>query len=339
VYPHRTRVLVVAESETLRTALPEVLAEQASVEVIGGVAPALLTADLLEAAHADVVALATGEGERTSPETLVAIRRSRTRSSILLFHAPAQLDKHLPDVAKRLVAKLDDLAGWSHATGDAGAQSVVRGAPSQPEAGVVVIGASAGGPKALMQVVADLPADLPLPLLIVQHMPAMFIKILADRLSAVGRFPVTEAANGERIGPGRGWVAPGNHHLVVRRVNGAFLLGMDGGPPENSCRPAADVLFRSAAEAYGAQVLAVVLSGMGRDGVKGCEAIRAGGGRVLVQDEATSVIWGMPGAVFRAGLADAVLPVHRLGEEIARRAAIGRLVREETASPEEACRA
>jgi two-component system chemotaxis response regulator CheB len=114
---------------------------------------------------------------------------------------------------------------------------------------------------------------------------------------------------------------------------------MDGGPPENSCRPAADVLFRSAAEAYGAQVLAVVLSGMGRDGVKGCEAIRAGGGRVLVQDEATSVIWGMPGAVFRAGLADAVLPVHRLGEEIARRAAIGRLVREETASPEEACRA
>ena len=185
--------------------------------------------------------------------------------------------------------------------------------------GIVVLASSAGGPKALLRVVADLPADLPVPVALVQHMPAMFTRILAERLAAVSRIPVAEAVDGERLEPGKVWVAPGGYHLEVRREKDGVVMVTSLAPEENSCRPSADVLFRSAAEAFGGGVLAVVLTGMGKDGRRGCEAIRASGGKVLVQNQPTSVVWGMPGAVFRAGLADAVLPLEDIGAEIVRR--------------------
>jgi two-component system chemotaxis response regulator CheB len=154
----------------------------------------------------------------------------------------------------------------------------------------------------------------------------MFTRVLAERLGAVAHVRVSEAADGGPFTAGRVWIASGGRHLEVRRVDGEVVMRTHAGPEENSCRPAADVLFRSASEAYGSGVLAVVLSGMGRDGLRGSESIRARGGRVLVQDEATSVVWGMPGAVFRAGLAEGAFPLDDIGAEIARRVLSGRQV-------------
>src|SRR5262249_43316675 len=168
-------------------------------------------------------------------------------------------------------------------------------------------------------VFSTLPADLPVPILIVQHMPPMFTKLLAERLTAEYKIPVEEGASGTSLQPGRAWIAPGDYHLITVRdgLNARLLIHQD--PPENSCRPAADVLFRSAARTFGNGCLAVVLTGMGQDGLRGCELIREAGGQILAQDEATSVVWGMPGYVARAGLADRVLPLSLIGDEILRR--------------------
>ncbi|HVW39362.1 MAG TPA: CheB methylesterase domain-containing protein, partial [Pirellulales bacterium] len=159
---------------------------------------------------------------------------------------------------------------------------------------------------------------------IVQHMPPVFTRSMAQRLDAQSKIAVSEAAAGEKIEPGRAYVAPGDFHMSLTRSETSARLRLHQSPPENSCRPAVDVLFRSVAETYGGATLAVVLTGMGKDGLNGCESIREKGGQVLVQDEATSVVWGMPGFVARAGLADQVLPLDRIATEIVRRVKQGR---------------
>jgi two-component system chemotaxis response regulator CheB len=150
-------------------------------------------------------------------------------------------------------------------------------------------------------------------------MPPAFTARLAERLGDKSGLRVREAVAGERVDAAQAWVAPGDYHLLVRRDGTTVRLALNQDPPVQSCRPSVDVCFRSAAEVYGAGVLAVVLTGMGQDGLGGCERVRAAGGQVLVQDEASSVVWSMPGAVARAGLADQVLPLGRLGPEILRR--------------------
>jgi two-component system chemotaxis response regulator CheB len=154
-------------------------------------------------------------------------------------------------------------------------------------------------------------------------MPPVFTGHLA-RCLAAGGLDVREAVAGALVEPGQVWLAPGDYHLEVGRGAAGPRLRLHQGPRENSCRPSVDVLFRSAADSYGAGVLAVVLTGMGRDGLRGCESVRAAGGQVLVQDEASSVVWGMPGFVARAGLADGVLPLEELGPEVLRRVRRGR---------------
>jgi two-component system chemotaxis response regulator CheB len=189
---------------------------------------------------------------------------------------------------------------------------------------VVAIGASTGGPNALAALFPAFPADFPVPIVIVQHMPPVFTGRLAERLSLLSSVETEEAENGELVRLGRAWLAPGDYHMALARDAEAIRLRTHQGPPENSCRPSVDVLFRSVAEVYGPGVLAVILTGMGQDGLRGCERIRAVGGQVLAQDAATSVVWGMPGAVARAGLADVVLPLDQLGMEIVRRVLKGR---------------
>ena len=181
-----------------------------------------------------------------------------------------------------------------------------------------MIGSSTGGPNGLVEVIKALPPDFPAPVLIVQHMPAQFVGALSGRLDAQRTVPVREAVHGELARPGTAWVAPGGVHLEVAREKGALRMRLVDGLPENSCRPSADVLFRSAVRALGGRVLGVVLSGMGFDGLRGCRAIREAGGTVLVQDEATSVVWGMPGNVAEAGLAHKILPIGQVGREIVR---------------------
>jgi two-component system chemotaxis response regulator CheB len=184
---------------------------------------------------------------------------------------------------------------------------------------IVAIGVSTGGPNALAELLPRLPADFPVPVVIVQHMPPLFTKLLAERLAAKSAIQVNEGVAGALLQPGRAWVAPGDFHMVVARDAAAVRLQMHQGPPENSCRPAVDVLFRSVAKLYGTGALAVVLTGMGQDGLRGCEEIREAGGQILAQDEASSVVWGMPGFVARAGLADKILPLEQIASEITRR--------------------
>lgn len=168
------------------------------------------------------------------------------------------------------------------------------------------------------------PADFPAPIVIVQHMPAMFTSLLAARLDTLARLHVQEAKEGQKLERGQVWIAPGDFHMTVIRRGSDFVLGLNQNAHENSCRPAADVLFRSAAHAFGENVLAVVLTGMGADGTLGAAAIRAAGGAVIVQDEASSVVWGMPGSVVAANLSDRVCPLNGIVPEILHRVSFRR---------------
>jgi two-component system, chemotaxis family, protein-glutamate methylesterase/glutaminase len=197
------------------------------------------------------------------------------------------------------------------------------GPPTRVDA--IVIGISTGGPTALASLVPALPASLGVPVFIVQHMPPMFTALLAERLDRTSELAVREAVGGEVAEPGTCWIAPGDRHLSVAiGADGRPRVRVDDGPHENSCRPAVDVLFRSAAAAYGSHVLGVVMTGMGQDGLRGSADVVAAGGRVIVQDRATSVVWGMPGAVADGGLADAIVAAEQIPGELLRRVAARR---------------
>jgi two-component system chemotaxis response regulator CheB len=184
---------------------------------------------------------------------------------------------------------------------------------------IVAIGTSTGGPNALAEVLPRLPGDFPVPIVVVQHMPPIFTRLLAVRLASHSAIPVEEGSAGVVLSPGHAWIAPGNFHMKVVRAGVSWRLDLNQEPQENSCRPAVDVLFRSVAAACGANVLGVVMTGMGSDGVLGAQDIRDAGGNVIIQDEATSVVWGMPGLVHASGLDDAAYPLDQLADQITRR--------------------
>ena len=188
---------------------------------------------------------------------------------------------------------------------------------------IVAIGTSTGGPNALDAVIPALPGDLPVPVVIVQHMPPVFTTQLARRLDRHAKLTVTEGESGMVVEPGVVYIAPGGLHMVVSRTGCEVRIETNELPPENSCRPAVDPLFRSVADVYGASTLGVIMTGMGSDGLKGCEELRRVGARILVQDEATSVVWGMPGFVARAGLAAAELPLDQMAVAIANAVRVG----------------
>ena len=184
---------------------------------------------------------------------------------------------------------------------------------------IVAIGTSTGGPNALAELIPHLPADFLAPVVIVQHMPPTFTRFLAERLTAASSLVVQEGVSGGLVERGRAWIAPGDFHMKLQREERSVRLDVFQAAPENSCRPSVDVLFRSVAEVFGRNALAVVMTGMGQDGLRGCELIKEAQGQVIVQDEASSVVWGMPGYVAKAGLADSVLPLTEIADEIVRR--------------------
>jgi two-component system chemotaxis response regulator CheB len=197
----------------------------------------------------------------------------------------------------------------------------LRPAVTRPERmEIVAIGVSTGGPDALAKLLPTIPARFPVPIVIAQHMPPIFTTLLASRLSSRCSLPVRECQPGVSLEPGTIWIAPGDFHMIVQEEGGRIHLRTNQGPRENFCRPSVDVLFRSVAQVYGRSALGVILTGMGQDGLKGCEAICVAGSAVIVQDEATSVVWGMPGFVARAGLAQKILPLEQIGPEIIQRA-------------------
>ncbi len=173
---------------------------------------------------------------------------------------------------------------------------------------IVVIGTSTGGPRALQAILPNLPASFPVPILVVQHMPASFTSAFARSLDERCQLEVREAFEAAEARPGQVWIAPGDHHITVERTSAGCRLHLDQGPKQNSCRPAVDALFRSVARAFGPRTLALVLTGMGTDGTEGARALRQAGARIVIQDEQSSVVWGMPGSIASARLADQVLP-------------------------------
>ena len=178
---------------------------------------------------------------------------------------------------------------------------------------VVAIGSSTGGPQALFQLLPGLVADLRQPLLITQHMPATFTTILAEHIRKMTGRPCAEAVDGEPLTGGKIYIAPGNFHMTVGSAEGRNIIRLNQNPPENFCRPAVDPMLRSLAQIFGRNVLTIILTGMGQDGLRGAEEVVKAGGVVVAQDAATSVVWGMPGAVATAGICSAVLPLAEIG--------------------------
>lgn len=352
----RIRVLVVDDAVVVRKMVSEALAADPALEVAGVAANGRIALAKLPYVSPDVVVLDLDMPELDGAATLAALRRVLPRLPVVVFSAlpdlaAGALAGGADDVVLKPVASPDG-GGMARALAELAAKvrqcgrrarggalfsrpplpppaaaSVVlaphpapgAAGPYGPEVEVVAVGVSTGGPNALAAVFAGLPEDFPVPLVVVQHMPPMFTGLLAQRLSAGSRIAVREGVAGHALRAGEAWIAPGDYHMVVAREGPEVALRLHQGAPENSCRPAVDVLFRSVAEAYGPRALAVVLTGMGQDGLRGCGALRAAGAQVVVQDEATSVVWGMPGYVARAGLAHAVLPLGDVASEIVRR--------------------
>jgi two-component system chemotaxis response regulator CheB len=182
----------------------------------------------------------------------------------------------------------------------------------------VALGISTGGPQSLAQMLPMLPGDLRVPLLIVQHMPPLFTRSLADDLDQRCGLRVCEAGQGQCVLPGGVYIAPGGKQMRVTRENGAVIIDLNDDPPENSCRPSVDYLFRSVAEVYGGDAVGVIMTGMGSDGTRGCRLLKDRGAAIVAQDQASCVVYGMPRGLIEQGMADVVAPLDRIAAEIVR---------------------
>lgn len=341
----KLRVLIVDDSTVARKVLSDALSQEPDLEVITAPSGAIALAKLSQV-NPDAVTLDLEMPDLDGVETLKQLRKAYPKMPVIMFSATTikgaatTLDA-LAAGANDYVTKPTATSGPQEASAQirrelapriralcARASSGVVAAlpPPAPRRtvgpAIVAIGVSTGGPNALSVVIPALPPAFPLPIVIVQHMPPLFTRLLADRLGAESALRVQEAEPGMRVLPFNVYIAPGGVHMTVERSPAGPVIGTNSQPPENSCRPAVDVLFRSVVRDFGASTLAVVLTGMGSDGLRGCELVRAAGGRVVVQDEASSVVWGMPGFVARAGLADKVLPLNEVPQELIRQAAI-----------------
>ena len=351
----KIRVLIVDDSVVARRIVGHVLSADTDLEVGGVAANGRIALAKIQQVNPDVVTLDVEMPVMDGIETLKGIRQQHVSMPVIMFStltargAEATLDAlaagasdyvtkpgKVSDIGEakqrireQLIPKIKGLCGH---LGVAAAPTLIPPADRTPKRrqvkpipqrprppSVLAIGVSTGGPMALAQLLPQLPGDLPIPILLVQHMPPLFTQFLAERLAASSALSVRQGIQGGLVEPGLVWVAPGDYHMQVERDEGQVRLTLNHEPAENFCRPAVDVLFRSVVEVYGGGTLGVILTGMGQDGLRGCELIHSAGGQVLAQDEASSVVWGMPGFVVRAGLADRVLPLDRIAGAIIKR--------------------
>ncbi|WP_348266022.1 chemotaxis response regulator protein-glutamate methylesterase [Edaphobacter paludis] len=280
--------------------------------------------------------------ERGARSTLEALARGAA-DYVMKPNAQRDLTAALQSLAQQLLPKIAALTkGRRRTVGENAAQAAQSAATTGRKDSpieVVVIGLSTGGPSALEQMLPRLPSSFPVPVLIVQHMPKLFTGALAERLDKCCALRVRQAYDGDAIVPGTVWLAPGDSHMevAVRRMGfGIDDVSLQGRgarvklhqrEPLNHCRPSVDYLFHSAARLYGAGALALMMTGMGADGLGGARAVHEAGGVVLAQDEATSAVWGMPGRVADAGIANAVLPLGAIAGELKQRVNAGRPTR------------
>jgi len=359
------RVLIVDDSVVVRKLLSDIIASDPELELGGTAANAIIALQKIPQINPDIILLDVEMPEMNGIEAARRIRAGWPKLPIVMCStltergADATL-RALEAGASDYVAKptsvgggsdlrqfkLDVLRKLKSLTGRDRlvcpvvprrvAPTATPGSSRTPQKAVtpvslLAIGCSTGGPAALQDVFKDLPGDLGVPILIVQHMPPLFTRMLAERLSATSKVKVTEAVDREELLPNRAYVAPGNYHMTVVRDGLALRISLNQDAPENSCRPAVDVLFRSVARAFGAGALAAVLTGMGQDGTRGAQHIVEMGGEVIVQDAASCVVPSMPNSVAAAVTVDGVYPIERIGAELVsrvmRRAARDRLQR------------
>lgn len=261
---------------------------------------------ILGAAPGTAVIVASALSQRGADATMRALRAGAV--DYVPKPSAAQGGMGDPRFAEELRAKVTGWARMRKAPAARAAAPVARVAAKAGKPRAVLIGSSTGGPQALAALVGALTRPPPVPVLVVQHMPAGFTALLAEHLHRLGRLPCAEARDGEALRPGHLYLAPGDRHLVVKEGAGGLAAVLSDGPPENFCRPAVDPTLRSLVAACGGRVAAAILTGMGQDGLEGARALARAGGTVMAQDEASSVVWGMPGAVARAGLAAALAP-------------------------------
>jgi two-component system, chemotaxis family, protein-glutamate methylesterase/glutaminase len=349
----KLRVLVVDDMAVIRRLVSEVVAADPQLEVAGCAANGEIALAMVEQLSPDAVTLDVEMPVMNGIETLKAIRAKHPKLPVIMF---SNLTERGAEITIEALARgaSDYVTKPTNAGGPALAKECIgqalipkikalcaakltdvpaRGslvAPRQSSGSgridIVGIGCSTGGPNALAELLPAFPQDFPVPVLIVQHMLPMFTHFLTERLSASCALPVKEAKAGELLESGTIWLAPGGYHLrlIRERASNAVRLSLDQSPAENSCRPSVDVLFRSIADIYSGNVLAAVLTGMGSDGLAGCEALAALNAYIIAQDEATSVVWGMPGYVAKAGISNAVLPLKEIGPSIVRRVSSSR---------------
>jgi chemotaxis response regulator CheB len=292
------RVFVIAGTAAGRQSVTDAIRE-AGAEVTGSAADVRYGVERLRASPHALVTVARSSCPDAG--TLGSLLRAHQLETSVLIHA----DESAESVRAEVLPTVRVLMR-RHALSPGGS-GVVQ---------MVAIGASTGGPVAIQQLLTMLRGPLNVPILIVQHMPVGFTGPFAERLTRQCGIPVREAVTGAVPRAGEAWLAPADHHMVLKRTDEGMHLITHRGPPENSCRPAVDVLFRSVAEACGSRGLGVVLTGMGQDGLIGARQMSGAGAAILVQDEASSVIWGMPGAIAKAGIATRILPLEPLAAEI-----------------------
>jgi two-component system chemotaxis response regulator CheB len=350
------RVMVVEDSVITRRLLAELLASEPGLELCGSAANGRIALDKIDVYKPDVLTLDIEMPELDGLSMLSRLRLTHPRLPVIMLSSTTQrgaaatlealnrgasdwvgkpagdsLTAALRQIREELIPRIRALAAPRDRRPSPVAlarhPSTVSTAPSSwsGRVDIVAIGASTGGPQALTTVLSSLPVDFPTPIVIAQHMPPVFTRLLAERLAIATRRPVVEGAAGMTVGPGQVVIAPGGLHLTVSLDPRGVRLGTDEGRPRHSCRPSVDVLFESVAESFGAAALGVVLTGMGQDGLAGAREVYDRGGAVLAQDEQSSVVWGMPGYVARAGIAAAVLPLEHIGREIWRHVQRGRV--------------
>jgi len=344
----KSRVLIVDDSVVIRKILSDTLSEDPAIQIVGTASDGRIALAKIAASTPDLVTLDVEMPVMNGLEALAEIRKLYPKLPVIMFStltergAEATLDAlalgasdyatkpsnigspaaAIERVREELIPKIKALCHREPrftAFAPVSPRPASFRAPINRRIEIVAIGTSTGGPNALAQVIPAIPKDFPVPIVTVQHMPPIFTRLLAERLCSDSQIHIEEARAGERLLPGRAWIAPGDFHMTVARKGFDAFLEINQGPPEHSCRPAVDVLFRSVAAAYGPSVLAVVMTGMGSDGVLGSQRIREAGGEVIIQDEASSVVWGMPGLTYAAGQTDGVYPLSLLGMEIVRR--------------------